>query len=71
MDDMPDWSSHSWPKVFKDPNGNWFGVNSEWQMHVQDEWKGPVVTLMRSDGEFLALGDYDPHWRNSLIARPK
>lgn len=68
----PDWNSHPYDQIFQTSDGNWFGAIASWNFegNFSSEWKGDQVSLLRSQGEFLAYGDPNPNWKKSLEKRP-
>lgn len=68
----PEWSSHSWPQIFQNSSGNWFGVRAGWDLkaHISSGWKGDEVSLLSDDGNFLKYGEPSSDWRDSLEQRP-
>lgn len=66
----PGWEEHEWPKIVQTNDGHWYGVVSEWVMHIYQDWKeGDVFSLPSRDCEWLAHGPVID-WRNSLESRP-
>jgi len=68
----PDWNSHGYDQIFQTSDGNWFGARAGWDFkgHISGGWKGREVSLLRDDGGFLAYGESNPNWENSLEQRP-
>lgn len=70
-DNKPDWSTHDWPQIVQNNNGNWFGVKAGWKMDIHEDFKeGETFSLLSEDGQFLKRTKILGDWRQSLESRP-
>ena len=73
LQNKPSWGKHSWPQIFQNEDGHWFGARAEWDFkaHISGGWKGDGVSLLRDDGEYLRSGTILGDWRDTLEKRPE